>query len=211
MYQGLIVSSAKQIWGWIPINRNCVDLGNVFTCVSKIFYLTQKIFSQKFKVSSGETKCCILKPDQNLVLKYKSHWIRKWSLINVCLLSTTHILQPWPSCFLLATKVLSERVASSLLLIVTDLASPPPLQPLLFLTFSDIYPPPQWQHPAHSHQPAWVSLCGRVAYSKSKMEWERRGGQAVSAKEWVRSTKHFTAAVFTPPLISVIATTHNEC
>ncbi|TNN70380.1 hypothetical protein EYF80_019406 [Liparis tanakae] len=36
--------------------------------------------------------------------------------------------------------------------------------PLLFLTFSDIYPPPLWHRPARSHRPAWVSPRGLVCW-----------------------------------------------
>lgn len=110
------------------------------------------------------------------------------SVINACLLSSTHLHH--------VAKLFSpgnKSVASSLLFIVTNLAFPPPLQPLLSLTFSDIYPPPQWQHPAHSHQPAWVSPCGLVCsmlYSKSKTELERRGGQTVKRESRAGRTKH---------------------
>lgn len=102
-------------------------------------------------------------------------------------------------------QLLSDWVASPPLFIITDLASPPPLQPLLFLTFSDIYPPPQWQRPAHSHRPAWVSPCGLVcwmSWSTSETERERRGGQTAKrererkqkAEHGVQSTS--AAAVF---------------
>lgn len=109
--------------------------------------------------------------------------------------------------------ILSEKVASSPLVIITDLAFLPPLQPLLFLTFSDIYPPPQWQHPAHSHQPAWVSLCGLVSWKsyKGRTEWKKSGGQTVRGekeKAQTRVQNTSAAAALTPCLFLLYWYTH---
>lgn len=140
---------------------------------------------------------------------------------SLCVRSTTHTttcrhgqaLFSWQSRW----QILSDWVASPPFFIITDLASPPSLQPLLFLTFSDIYPPPQWQRPAHSHRPAWVLLCGLVcwmSWSTSKTEWERRGGQtAKSESERKQNTEykaHPRQLFFTQRFISIICTTHKR-
>lgn len=113
-------------------------------------------------------------------------------------------------------QLLSDWVASPPLFIITDLASPPPLQPLLFLTFSDIYPPPQWQRPARSHRPAWVSLCGLVcwmSWSTSMSGREREGKQqrvreSTQAEHRVQST---SAAAVLYTSVYFYHYTHNPC
>lgn len=93
-------------------------------------------------------------------------------------------------------QVVSDWLASPPLSIITDLASTPSLQPLLFLTFSDIYPPPQWQRPAHSNQPArlgvvvWISVSDVIEY---KQDRERRRGQTVKRKKEQKQNTEYEA------------------
>ncbi|CAB1449738.1 unnamed protein product [Pleuronectes platessa] len=57
--------------------------------------------------------------------------------------------------------------------------------PSLSLTFSDIYPPPQWQRPARSHRPAWVSLCGLKMRRAREGEQEKGGGREGRAEHHI--------------------------
>lgn len=68
------------------------------------------------------------------------------------------------------------------LFVITDLASPPPLEPHPFLTFSDIYPLPQRQRPGP--QPptcrgvaVWISMLDVVEYEREGARQTARQGE----------------------------------